>query len=314
MQPHGSKLWFPSICTYHEFKDDASLSKSERYTFTEDGVVLNNTIPSSRFQLTIPKGRTFIDNRGKTQQLYSVAKTLEMSLDDLDSIGATKGLVRFDASTLGRRTPIPFVRSTGLWWLVAANMVALVCVIAWWAIRKRDRGKAVLQIVLAVSLAWNTGCGSRTGSAATEGAAQFSIVPEKVQIGEVAVDGNEIPFSIEVRNGTLEDVQVAIIPSCGCTVADNEAFPLRANESRKVGFALSTRGRTGTFRSVVRISATSRQSGKVLHESSVPIEGYFRDDWTASTPARCTQREQRQDIFRNSCHFSTPRVVEGRNG
>ncbi len=308
-QPPGSTLWFPSICTYREFKVDAANeqapARSERYTFSKDGVVLNNTIPSSRFRLQIPKGRTFIDNRGKTQKPYAVAETLEMSLDDLDSIGATRGLVPIDASALEKPTPAPLGPATGRWWLVTVNVVVVVCVIAWWAIRKRGRAKRVLQIVIAVSLASNSGCGTSAGSAATEGVAQLSIVPEKVQLGEVAVDGNELPFSIEIRNGLQQEVRIAIAPSCGCTVADTESFPLRAGESRKVGFALSTRGRTGTFNSAVRITATSGPSGKVLHELSLPIEGYFRDDWTAQ-PQRVVLSENSDKTFSGAFAVSAP--------
>ena len=93
-QPHGSKLWFPRSVLITSSRTMRRCRSRSDTPLLKMASVLNNTIPSSRFQLTIPKGRTVIDNRGKTQQLYSVAKTLEMSLDDLDSIGATKGLVR----------------------------------------------------------------------------------------------------------------------------------------------------------------------------------------------------------------------------
>ena len=131
-----------------------------------------------------------------------------------------------------------------------------------------------------------SGCGmevERTNEPLVRGG--ITVTPEKVEIGEVAIDRGEVDFSFQVANSSERDTPVRVVPSCGCTVVDEPEFIVPGMGSHEVKLSLALFGRSGQFDSKLRVICGDARSPDGSQEVLVPVHADLLDQWSTK-PSR----------------------------
>jgi hypothetical protein len=277
-QPRDAGIWFPAVCTFQAFSASDLKPRFERYDFVPDSVILNHSIPDERFHIIIESNMVLVDTRDVAQAQYVAKRNLNLSLDELDDLGSIVGLTAYAPRTVPIRNSTTLNALPRMTSLIVINLIVLALLLGVIVFRRRFRGKPPM-VVLAACLATGTGCiRSTTENANNEKQIQLEVTPAAVELGELATDCGTIPFSLNVENLSDCDVKVNVLPSCGCTNVDKTSFTLHSKASHKVSLNIAARGRSGMFKSSVRLVSYGTDPPSKSLELSVPISCVFRDD------------------------------------